>query len=474
MTDIAHLTALELRDAFAAGFLSPVEVAEHLLTRIDQLDGVLNAWCLLDPERTLADAKASEVRWQREEPLGLLEGIPVAVKDVFLTEGWPTLRGSVLVDPDQPWKEDAPSVAALRRHGAVLLGKTTTPELGWKGVTDAPAYGVTRNPWNPTLTPGGSSGGSSAAVAAGMAPLALGTDGGGSIRIPAGFSGIVGMKPTWGRVPHWPVSPYGALAHAGPMARTVADTALMLQVLSEPDPRDAGALIPDHLDYLAGIDRGIAGIRIAFSPDLGYVEVHPEINQSLDAAAHAFEQLGAVVEEAHPGFSDPVDIYNLLWNTGAAQATRHLTDGQRASMDPGLQEITADGATRSALDYLDAAAQRGELAVSMSLFHQRYDLLLTPTLPIPAFEAGREVPEGWPQRRWPTWTPFSYPFNLTQQPAVSVPCGFTGDGLPIGLQLVAARGHDALVLRAARAYEQAHPLTDRHPPIDKTINEREV
>jgi aspartyl-tRNA(Asn)/glutamyl-tRNA(Gln) amidotransferase subunit A len=466
VTDIVDLDACALLDAYRARELSPVEVTEVLLARIERYDPVVDAWCHLDPERSLAEARASEDRWFRGTPAGSLDGVPVGVKDVFLTAGWPTLKGSVLVPRDQVWNTDAPAVAALRRHGAVLLGKTTTPEIGWKGVTDAPATGITRNPWDPLRTPGGSSGGSSAALAARMVPLALGTDGGGSIRIPAGFSGVAGIKPTWGRVPLWPVSPFGALAHAGPMARTVADNALLLGVLAEPDPRDAGALPPDGADYLAGLDGGVAGLRVAFSPTLGYVDVDAEVAAAIARAADVLAELGANVELVDPGFTDPLEVYCTLWNAGAAQATAHYGDDQRARMDPGLQRITADGRSRTAVEYLDAVAARGELAVHMSLFHQRYDLLVTPTLPIPAFAAGRDVPVGWPDDRWPTWTPFSYPFNLTQQPAASVPCGFTSTGLPIGLQIVATRGADALVLRAARAYEAVNPLVDRRPPMD--------
>ncbi|MGH7698667.1 MAG: amidase [Candidatus Dormibacteria bacterium] len=446
---------------YRTGNLSPVEVASSLLERIQKYDPVINAWCHLAPDETMDAARDSEERWRRGEPRGSLDGVPVAVKDVFLTRGWPTLRGSRLVDPNQAWTQDAPAVAALRRHGALLLGKTTTPELGWKGVTDSPGFGVTRNPWDPALTPGGSSGGSCAALAAGMAPLALGSDGGGSIRIPAGFTATVGFKPTWGRVPLWPVSAFGTLAHVGPLARTVSDAALLLGVLVEPDPRDAMMLPPDGADYLGGLGGGVAGLRVAYSPELGYVDfVHPEVAGAVRAAAGTFEELGALVEERDPGFADPTGAFLMLWEAGVAQATARYRPEQLALMDPGLVESAERGSRAGAVAYLDAIALRGELAVSMSLFHQHYDLLLTPTLPIPAFEAGRDVPPGWSEEQgWRSWTPFTYPFNLTQQPAISVPCGFTAAGLPIGLQLVGARGADVLVLRAAWAYEEARGLS---------------
>jgi aspartyl-tRNA(Asn)/glutamyl-tRNA(Gln) amidotransferase subunit A len=236
------MDAHDLLDGYRAGSLSPVEAVAETLRRIDLANPDVNAFRLVDPDAAYAQARDAEGRRRRGEPLGLLDGVPVAVKDVFLTRGWPTLRGSRTVPADQAWADDAPAVAALRRHGAVLVGKTTTPEFGWKGITDSPLDGVTRNPWDVSRTAGGSSGGSAAALATGMVPLALGSDGGGSIRIPCGFCGLPGIKPTFGRAPVWPASIFGVLSHAGPMARTVRDVALLLDVMCEPDRRDWAAL----------------------------------------------------------------------------------------------------------------------------------------------------------------------------------------------------------------------------------------
>jgi aspartyl-tRNA(Asn)/glutamyl-tRNA(Gln) amidotransferase subunit A len=449
------LSASQLAAAFRARDLSPVEATEETLTTIEQRNGELNAFCLVDEESALADARASEARWARGEPAGPLDGVPVGVKDLLVTKGWPTLRGSTAVDPAGPWEDDAPVVASLRRSGAVLPGKTTTPELGWKGVTDSALTGITRNPWDPRMTPGGSSGGSSAALAAGMVPLALGTDGGGSIRIPCAFCGLPGLKPTFGRVPAWPASPFGPVSHVGPMARTVADLALMLDVIAQPDPRDWQQLPPAARSFGAGLEDGVAGLRIAFSPELGFAAVDPEIAGLVAQAASAFGALGAHLELVDPGFADPRGTFDVLWSTGAARALALLprTDG----IDPGLAAIAEQGRTYSGLDYLTACGERDALAIAMSRFHEDWDLLLTPAMPIAAFEAGREVPDGSADPRWPGWTPFTYPFNLTQQPAATVPCGFTSGGLPAGLQIVGPRHSDALVLRAARAYEKAHP-----------------
>jgi aspartyl-tRNA(Asn)/glutamyl-tRNA(Gln) amidotransferase subunit A len=462
---LALMPATELLERFRTREVSPVEATREVLAAVDAYNGEVNAYCLVDPEGALNQARRSERRYLDGQPLGLMDGITVGVKDIFLTRGWPTLRGSRLVDPAGPWEVDAPVVAALKRNGAVLVGKTTTPELGWKGVTDSPLAGITRNPWNPSLTAGGSSGGSGAMIPLGMGTLALGTDGGGSIRIPSSFCGVVGIKPTYGQVPHWPASPYDTLAHAGPMGRTIRDLALMLTVLSEPDARDWTALPHVERDFRDGLDRGVAGLRVAFSPTLGYAEVDPEVAASVRAAAEAFEALGASVEEADPGFPDPLQLYTTLWYAGAARATDGYGDAELAQMDPGLVRIIKAGRALTAVDYVKTITARRDLGTLMNAFHQRYDLLLTPTLPIAAFEAGRDVPSGWPDERWETWVPFCYPFNLTQQPAVSVPCGFTEAGLPIGLQIVAPKYRDDLALRAAYAYQSAHPLTDRLPPM---------
>jgi aspartyl-tRNA(Asn)/glutamyl-tRNA(Gln) amidotransferase subunit A len=455
--DLARLSAVDMIARFRDGSLSPVEATEAALAAIERHNPTLNAFNLVDREGALAAAADSAERWHLGIPKGRLDGVPTSIKDLLLTRGWPTLRGSKAVSPDQPWEEDAPATARLKEHGAVLLGKTTTPEFGWKGVTDSPLTGITRNPWNPDRTPGGSSGGAAAAVASGMGALAVGTDGGGSIRIPAAFTGIFGLKPSFGRVPAYPMSPFGTVAHIGPLTRTVGDAALMLTVLAEPDPRDWYALPHDGADFTRGLEEGIEDMKLAFSPSLGGHPVDPEIAALVAAAAARFRDLGAEVEEAEPDLPDCAEIFRIHWYAGAASLLARYDAGQRAEMDPGLQEVAEEGARFTLLEYLDAVAGREALGVAMNRFHQDYDLLLTPALPLPAFDAGLEVPAGSGLARWPDWTPFSYPFNLTQQPAASVPCGLTGEGLPAGLQIVGPARGEAQVLRAARAYETAAP-----------------
>jgi aspartyl-tRNA(Asn)/glutamyl-tRNA(Gln) amidotransferase subunit A len=454
-TDLCALSAAELLRAYRAKRLSPVEATRAVLERIEALNGRLNAFCYLASD-ALDAARASEARWRKGAPMGLLDGVPVTVKDLLLTRGWPTLRGSKTIDPKGPWPDDAPAVARLREHGAVLLGKTTTPEYGWKGVTDSPLTGITRNPWNPDRTPGGSSGGAAAALAAGMGPLALGTDGGGSIRIPCGFTGLFGLKATFGRVPAWPASPFGTVAHVGPMTRTVTDAALLLNVIAGPDARDWLALPYEARDWRIGLEDGVRGLQIALSADLGYASVDPEIATLVKAAAQVLADLGAHVVEQHPGFADPEPIFRAHWFAGAAKLLRNFTPEQKKLIDPGLVEVGALGEKVTAQELVDAQLARVALGERMNRFHQEFDLLLTPALAVPAFDVGKEFPEGC--QRWTDWTPFTFPFNLTQQPAASIPCGLTRAGLPVGLQIVGPRYREDLVLRAARAHESACPF----------------
>jgi aspartyl-tRNA(Asn)/glutamyl-tRNA(Gln) amidotransferase subunit A len=456
--ELCFLPATELVARYRARKLSPVDVARAVLDRIGALNPKLNAYCLVDEDGVLAAARAAEARWMKGAPAGPLDGVPVSIKDLVLAKGWPTLRGSKTVDPAGPWEDDAPATARLRESGAVLLGKTCTPEYGWKGVTDSPLTGITRNPWDLERTPGGSSGGASAQLAAGMGQLAVGTDGGGSIRIPSAFAGVSGIKAHFGRVPAWPLSPMGTVAHVGPMARTVADLALMLNVLARPDARDWHALPYDHTDWTSALGSGVAGLRVAYSPRLGYVKyVHPEVEARVADAAKTLAALGARVERIDPGFADPRDTFWMHWTSGAYNALRRLPPEKFALLEAGLRQAFEAGSRHTLADYLDAVAARTTMGERMKAFHRDWDLLVTPTLAVPAFAVGRVAPEAPAglESDWTWWTPFTFPFNLTQQPAASVPCGFTTDGLPVGLQLVAPPHREDLCLRAAHAFQQA-------------------
>ena len=468
VSDLADLSASELLTLYRRRAVSPLEVARALLARIERLNPQLNAYCYLDPESTLSAARLSEERWSRGTPCGALDGVPVSIKDLILTKGWPTLRGSRTVDPKQAWDIDAPAVARLREAGAVLLGKTTTPEFGCKGETNSPLTGITRNPWDTARTAGGSSGGTAAAVGAGMGPLSLGTDGAGSVRIPAAFCGNFGLKPSFGRVPAYPLSPFGSVAHLGPHTMSVRDAALMMNVLKEPDPRDWTALPPDNSDYTIGLNEGIRGLRIAWSPTLGYAKnVDVEIARACQRAVEDLHTLGAEVEAVDPGFEDPLEITTGLWFAGSWTLWNTLTPEQQRQTDPDFAAQAELGARLSVLDLQRLHLRRGALGSHMRQFMQRYDLLITPTVAVPAFEA---LPAGHGEMNPVAmlgWTPFSYPFNLTQQPACTIPCGLTAAGLPIGLQFVGPMFADALVLRAARAYENLRPI---RRPISQPIS----
>ncbi len=366
-------------------------------------------------------------------------------------------------DPDQPWDVDAPATARLREAGAVLVGKTTTPEFGCKGETNSSLTGITRNPWDPSKTPGGSSGGTAAAVAAGLGPLSVGTDGAGSVRIPAAFCGNFGLKPSFGRVPAYPLSPFGTVSHLGPHTMSVRDAALMMNVLKQPDARDWTSLPHDSSDYLDGLDGGIAGLRVAFSPTLGYADrVDPEIAAAVAAAADELAEARCPRREGRPGVRRPAGDHDRALVHGRLDVVEPAQPQQQAVTDP---DFAAEAALGSAQQPRRATPEprRGELGSQMRQFMERFDLLVTPSVAVPAFEARPAGHTPLDPVSMLGWTPFSYPFNLTQQPACTIPCGLTSEGLPIGLQFVGPMFADALVLRAARAYEQRHPIP--RPPI---------
>jgi aspartyl-tRNA(Asn)/glutamyl-tRNA(Gln) amidotransferase subunit A len=463
-TDLADCTAHELLRLYRSGQASPSEATQAVLARIERHNPQLKAFCLVAGDEALAAARDSTARWQRGEPRGPLDGVPTSIKDLILTRGWPTLRGSRTVDANQPWDVDAPATARLREAGAVLLGKTCTPEFGCKGETNSPLTGLTRNPWDLSKTPGGSSGGTAAAVAAGMGPLSVGTDGAGSVRIPAAFCGNFGFKPSFGRVPAYPLSPFGTVAHLGPHTMSVADAALMMNVLKQPDARDWTSLPPDATDCTVGLDDGVRGLRVAWSPTLGYAQnVHPEVAAACERAVQRLAELGAHVEALDPGFEDPLEITTGLWFVGAWTVWNTLSHAQQALTDPDFAAEAQLGRAYSALDVQRLHLRRGALGAHMRQFMQRFDLLVTPSVAVPAFDAQPAGHCPMDPAAMLGWTPFSYPFNLTQQPACTLPCGLTAAGLPIGLQLVGPMFGDALVLRAARALESVMPIPRPKP-----------
>ena len=466
-TDLCFTSAIELAELIRRRALSPVEITRAVLERIDRLNPGLGAYVMVHAERALGEARAAERAVMTGEPLGPLHGVPISIKDNLWTAGERTTYGSRLL-AEFVAPEDAPSVARLRAAGAIFIGRTNLPEFAWRGSTDNPLFGESRNPWDLTRTPGGSTGGGAAAVAAGLGPLALGSDGAGSIRIPASFCGLVGLKPTFGRVPMYPAAGGNELvAHVCPLARTVRDVALMMSAIARHDPRDPFALPDDDVGYLAACDESLgAPVRIAWSADLGFASVERETREIAETAARAFAEIGVTVEEATPDLGDPSVILNTLY--GGAQAGAHAARSaeQKAQMDPDLVAYAEASAGLSVVGYLRAVAARQAMVDALRRFFERYDLLLTPTLCLPAFPLGVVGPSEVAGRKVTHlgWT-LCYPFNYSGQPAVTVPAGWTITGLPVGLQIVGRRLEDALVLRAAAAFEALRPWATCRPRL---------
>ena len=460
---IAGLTCAELAALYRGGKLSPVEATRDVLGRI-AANARFNALMPIDEDAALVMARAAEARWRSGSPLGPIDGVPATIKDNIWAKGYPTRRGSKTSDPAVA-AADSPATARLREQGAVIIGKTCLPEHGWIGVCHSPLTGITRNPWNPEVTPGGSTGGGAVAALLGLGLLHLGTDGAGSLRIPAAFTGVFGMKPSYGQVPTYPPSALNVLAHQGPITRCVADAGLMLSVIAGPDARDMTAWNSPAPDFSAGLDRGVRGLRVALSMRLGQaVKLDPDIEAAVRKVARALEEQGAVVEEADPPLGRSPDMIRALW-WPVMSALADSVGARRNEMDPGLLDIAERGRRFTAGDYIAAYNARADLHAAMLAFHEHHDLLLTPAMPVTAFKVGLRGPEsGEFGDDWINWSPYTYPFNLTQQPAASAPCGLAGNGLPVGAQIVGAPRADALVLQAARVVEQAIPMP--RPPME--------
>ena len=465
-TDLGFTPATELARLIRTKALSPVELTRAVLERIERVHSVVNAFCTVTPDIALAQARDAERAVTSGAPLGPLHGIPYSIKDLNYTKGVRTMGGSFIFEHRVP-DADAAFIPRLSKAGGIFLGKTTSPEFGWKALGDSPLTGITRNPWNPAMTTGGSSAGAAAAVAAGLGPLHQGSDGAGSIRIPSSFCGIYGLKPSYGRVPMWPVSNNDYSSHNGPMTRTVADAALMLSVMAGPDDRDRTSLEAPPDDYVGKLARDLKGLRVAYSPDLGAgLRVDSEIATAVRSAVRAFEEMGCIVEEVKPGFTDTQEIIRVMWSAHEAGIYGPFVPQWRPRMDPGLVACIEDGERVSVMQYIQMRDRKMAFWDSVRPLFETHALLLTPTVSVAAFEVTRLNPVGWPEHAWDwfPWASFSYPFNFTGQPAATVPAGFTAAGLPIGLQIVGRRFDDMTVLQASAAFETARPWAARRPP----------
>ncbi|HEX7562650.1 MAG TPA: amidase [Bradyrhizobium sp.] len=473
--EIGRMDAVALAAKVRKRELSATEVTEAVLGRMDKLEPHIHAFCTRTPELARKIAAEIDKKIKAGDDPGPLAGVPVGIKDLVCTEGVVTASGSFAYKDFVPDEDDV-VVERLKQAGAVIIGKTNVPEFGYSGVGHNPVFETTRNPWNLELTPGGSSAGSGAAVAAGVGPFAIGSDGGGSVRIPSAHSGIVGVKASMGRVPLYPgtkderypgVSSWESLEHIGPMSRTVADSALMLSVISGPDSRDRYSLPKADFDWMGVLKGGIKGLKVAYSPDWGYAPVDPEVRRVVGEAVKVFERdLGCIVEEAHPGFEDP---YGAFWAIVAMETDlrgmREIVAKHGHHMTPHLVDFIMRPWT--AEDFTSALMTRKAVVNKMWRFMRKYDLLLTPTLAVPPFAVHVQGPEKidgqivHPFR----WLNFTFPLNFTGQPAASVPAGFTKDHLPVGLQIIGRHLDDPTVLRAAAAFESAKPWRDAWPPL---------
>ncbi len=452
-TDPALMEAEELLTLYARRALSPVEALKAITERIARMNPWVNAFAALNP-RALQQAGESEARWAAGRPMGGLDGVPVTVKDLLHVAGFPTRRGSRTTEAT-PATEDSPSVLGLKQAGAVIIGKTTTTEFGWKSPGDCPLHGITRNPWNRERTPGGSSSGAGAAAAACFGPLHIGTDAGGSIRIPAAFCGVVGVKPSFGRVPQWPLGAFANVAVAGPMARGVRDAALMMNAMARHDLRDPFCLPDDKRDWRDGIEEGVTGLRVALVRRMGFdAPLDAEGETALMQAARALEAAGAIIEEADPHLPDTRAIFGRVWGVALSRLLASVPEEKRHLLDEGIAEVAAAEGQMSAVDFMGADALRIEAAHAMARFHQRYDLMLTPCTPTAAFAA--DQPTLHPRMAlWRDWAPWTFTHNLTRQPAISVPVGLDSEGMPRAVQVAAALYRDDLCFQAARAIELA-------------------
>lgn len=452
--DVLDLSGRELLDAYQKKSLSPVEVSRAALQRALDLNPSLNAMVLISDEDSLMkQAHISEGRWARGEPCGILEGIPVTIKDGTNVIGWPTRDGS-LTTSDMPQQEDSPVPARLRESGVIFLGKTTTPEFGHKGVTDSPVSGITRNPWNLSKTSGGSSGGAAVAAATGMGYLHHGTDGGGSVRIPANFCGVFGIKPSGGLVPGWPPTLFSTIAAAGPITRTVEDAALMLDVMSRPDSRDWHSVPYQERHFASSLSKPVNGLKIAYASTISGVKVDAEVMDIVAKAARGMDGKIGNVEEITLDFPTIVDTFNKHWMAIAAWIVNQMPEDKRSRMDPYLLGWARRGAGMKLDDYLNAEHERMMIGHRLKMLFEAYDILVLPVTPVVAFNVGKNVADDEEGRPWDDWTPFTLAANLGKLPAASVPCGMTREGLPVGIQVVSGFLKDGLVLQVSQFLEQ--------------------
>ena len=463
--DLLYTSAVELRELVLAKEVSPVELLDHSLARLGEVEPKLNSFVTVTEGVARAAARAAEKAVMDGDPPGLLHGLPISVKDLIAMDGVRCTFGSKSA-ADNVAALDAPAVERVRQAGAVIVGKTTTSEFGCKAVGDSPLTGITRNPWDLSKTPGGSSAGAAASVAAGVTPFALGTDGGGSVRIPGSLTGLFAIKPQFARVPVFPESAAPTLSHVGPMTRTVRDAALLLSAIAGFDRRDPFSVAAPVPDFLAACDRPVEGMRIAWSPTLGYADPAREVVDLCERAVGTFEDLGCEVDLVDEVMErDPVDMWMSEFYASIGTRLNPVLSAQPQLLDPAVAEVLGGALDQTIEEYWAQVFNRYRFREQMRGFMERYDLLVSPVLPVPAFDVGLNVPPRIPDANVVSWVRYTYPFNLTGQPGATLPVGFTDDGLPVGLQLVAKSHGEADIFRLSAAFEAARPWSDERPPM---------
>jgi len=455
MTDLTRLTATELSSLYQSGAVSPVTVAEQVLAKIERLNPTLNAFCFTDPDTTLKQAQASKHRWQTGQPLSPLDGVPVAVKDSILTQGWPTLHGSLAIDPNQLWLEDAPAVTRLREAGAVFVGKTTVPEFNTGNGSDSNSkiHGIVRNPWNIKHTPGGSSGGSAVAVAAGTVPLAIASDIGGSIAVPSAFCGIAGLKPSFGRVPQYPsgIFPFGTV---GPMARSTADLALILNTIALPDVRDWASLPYNNIDYVKHSLPTVNGLRVAYCQTIDNHHADSEILSAVDQVITWLSSQGAVVELVDIDITNSLEVMTQLYTPTGLQQWQNISVDKRHLTSREFQQLST--LSHAKVDLYHWLEKRRDSVIKMRNFMQRYDVIISPATTVAPDQIAVDAITS--ENKKTTISPWSVLFAVTTQPTVTVPIGLNSNSVPLAVMIAGAMHDDVRVLQVARAIEQQFPI----------------
>jgi len=450
MTDFTQATAAELCSLYRSGAASPVTVAEQVLAKIERLNPVINAFCFTDPETTLAQARASAQRWRQGQPLSRLDGVPVAVKDSILTQGWPTLQGSLAIDANQPWPEDAPAVARLREAGAVFVGKTTVPEFNSSGGShsNSKIHGVVRNPWGIKHTPGGSSGGSAVAVAAGIVPLAIASDVGGSIAVPSAFCGIVGLKPSCGRVPQYPGGVFH-LGTVGPMSRSTADLALILNTISLPDVRDWASLPYNHVDYTQQTPTTLNGLKVAYCQTIDDQQVNLEILSAVDQVISWLSSQGAVVELVDIDIKNSPQVLSQLQTPAVLQQWQNISVDKQHLVGREFQQISI--CSHAKVDLYHWLEQCKDAVIKMRKFMQMYDVIISPATTVTPDQIA--VDEITLENKKILISPWSVLFSTTKQPTLTIPIGLNSNFVPLAVMITGAMHDDVRVLQVAQAIE---------------------